>query len=205
MRNFLLGALISVLTVIAIFYFLDKNQQQKTELASSDLILNQINNVGKLVVTEGHFSEVITYKDSKSFYMDLFEAEKKAIVVVNASATIAYDLSKINTKVDTEQKTVTITTIPEPEININPDIKYHELEEAFLNQFTPEDHNTIRAKVVEKLNQKIAASSLTKNAKNRLISELQKIYILTNSLGWKLIYEETPVETGQVFENLILD
>lgn len=203
MRNFLLGALIAVLSVIAIKYFIDKQQTRKTELTSSELILDQIQNVGKLVVTEGHFSEVITYKDAKKIYLDLFTAEKKAIVVVNASASISYDLSKIKHQIDQENKILTITEIPEPEININPEIKYHNMEEDYFNQFTPEDHNLIRKKVTEQLNKKIKASTLTTNAKNRLISELQKIYILTNSLGWKLIYKEETIKTPKVLEDLI--
>lgn len=203
MRNFLLGALIAVLSVIAIKYFIDKSQTRKTELTSSELILDQLQNVGKLVVTEGHFSEVITYQDAKKIYLDLFTAEKKAIVVVNASATISYDLSKIKHQIDQENKTVIITEVPEPEININPDIKYHNMEEDYFNQFTPEDHNLIRKKVTEQLNKKIKASTLTSNAQNRLISDLQKIYILTNSLGWELIYKEKTIKTPKVLENLI--
>ncbi len=201
MRNFLLGALIAVFIALGINYFVTQSRTQKTELQSSDLILDQIKNVGKLVVTEGHFSEVITYKDAKKYYLDILTAEKKAIVVVNAGVTVSYDLSKIKHTIDHENKTLTIISIPDAEININPDIKYHDLEEDFFNQFNPEDHNLIQKEVIRKLNEKIEASTLKSNAENRLISELQKIYILTNSLGWTLVYHGNPITNT---EQLIL-
>ncbi|WP_378178200.1 DUF4230 domain-containing protein [Aquimarina sp. SS2-1] len=197
MRNFLLGALIAVFVVISINYFITQSKTQKTELQSSDLILDQIKNVGKLVVTEGHFSEVITYKDAKKYYLDILTAEKKAIVVVNAGVTVSYDLSKIEHIIDEVNKTLTITKIPEAEININPNIRYHDLEEDFFNQFNPEDHNLIQKEVIRQLNKKIEASTLKSNAENRLISELQKIYILTNSLGWKLVYKGQSVTDSE--------
>ena len=43
------------------------------------------------------------------------------------------------------------------------------------------------------LNKKIENSDLKKNAQNRLISELSKFYILTNSLGWTLKYNEASI------------
>ncbi|WP_027395350.1 MULTISPECIES: DUF4230 domain-containing protein [Aquimarina] len=201
MRNFLLGALIAAFIAVGISYFINQATSQKTELESSDLILDQIKNVGKLVVTEGHFSEVITYKDAKKYYLDILTAEKKAIVVVNAGVTVSYDLSKIKHQIDQTNKTLTITSIPEAEININPNIKYHDLEEDFFNQFSPEDHNLIQKEVTRQLNKKIEASTLKSNAENRLISELQKIYILTNSLGWKLVYKGNSITDS---EQLIL-
>jgi len=49
---------------------------------------------------------------------------------------------------------------------------------------------------------KIEASELKSNAQNRLISELSKFFILTNSLGWTLQYNENPIEDLNQFQNL---
>ncbi|MCK8521444.1 DUF4230 domain-containing protein [Aquimarina sp. D1M17] len=193
MRNFLLGALLMALLAFGIKYFIDRSQLKETELESSNLILTQMKNVGKLVVTEGHFAEVITYKDAKKYYLDMFTSQKAAVVVVNAKVQVSYDLSKIDYIINKDNKTVTITKIPEPEIDINPDIKYHSLIPGFLNKFAPKDHNTIRKKVILQLEKKVQTSSLITNSQNRLLSELQKIYILTNSLGWRLKYNTTEI------------
>ncbi|WP_025741510.1 DUF4230 domain-containing protein [Aquimarina pacifica] len=204
MRNFFIGAIFTAILVFGVTFFIDKHNTEKAVIESSDAILSQIKNVGKLVVTEGHFAEVITYKDDKKLYLDLITATKKAIVVVNAKVLISYDLSMVTHQIDTENKIVTITKIPEPEIDINPEIKYHALEEDFLNQFDPEDHNKIRKTVISELDKRVKTSTLVANSKNRLISELQKIYILTNSLGWTLQYEEKVINTQIDIQELIL-
>jgi hypothetical protein len=80
-----------VIAVVAYKIFNSKSESSTVEYNSS-LIEKQIKNVGKLVVTEGHFSEVLTYKDQKKYLMDLVSFEKKALIIVNADVTVAYDL-----------------------------------------------------------------------------------------------------------------
>ena len=65
------------------------------------MIQEQLKNVGKLVVTEANYSEVFSYADSKKFYFDMFSSDKKVLVIVDAQASISYDLSKVKTKIDT--------------------------------------------------------------------------------------------------------
>lgn len=202
MRNFLLGALLTALLVFGIRYIVDQSNSKKIEVTSSGLILDQIKNVGKLVVTEGHFSDIITYKDDKT-YFKVLSSKKKIIVMVNANVQVSYDLRKIEHSIDQETKTVTITKIPKAEININPEIKYHDIKEGIINKFNPEDHNAIREIVIKELNKKVKKSTVVTNSKNRLISELQKIYILTNSLGWTLKYKDTAIDSQTSIEELI--
>jgi len=58
--------------------------------------------------------------------------------------------------------------------------------------------------VNESLRNKIENSDLKTNAKNRLLSELSKFYILTNSLGWTLEYNQNPVKSLDGLQNLKL-
>jgi hypothetical protein len=55
----------------------------------------------------------------------------------------------------------------------------------------------------ENLKKKIAKSTLKLNAKNRLISELSKILILTSSMGWTLKYDGEVVNNNQKFQSKI--
>jgi hypothetical protein len=52
--------------------------------------------------------------------------------------------------------------------------------------------------------EKIEKSSLKSNAKNRLVSELQKIYILTNSMGWTLEYDGNQIKSSDEMESIKL-
>ncbi|MBT8319872.1 MAG: DUF4230 domain-containing protein [Gramella sp.] len=202
MKNILLSILMVAVVILGFLYWEQKNDEKESLEENTALIKEQIRNVGKLVVTEGAFSQVYTYKNSKSFYLDVISARKKALIVVNAEVTVAYDLSKLNVQVDEENKRVVIRHIPEEEININPNIKYYDVTQDYFNQFEAEDYNKIKNRIEKGLKQKIERSTLKTNAKNRLVSELQKIYILTSSMGWTLEYQGKPIDNSKGFENL---
>ena len=183
------------MAMILIFQSWNKGKEEKSILKENSLLIQQqIKNVSKIVVTEGHFSEVYSYKDSQQLFGPYFTADKKALVVVNAEVTVAYDLNEINFEVDETTKTLRIINIPEPEIKINPDFEYYDVTADYFNPFSAEDYNKIKNNVKASLLKKVKASSLQKNAENRLISELSKFYILTNSLGWTLSYNNEIVK-----------
>ena len=194
MRKILFGVIITLIVLFTFKYCEDKKEDETVLKEHSSLIQEQIKNVGKLVVTEGHFSEVFSYKNSKAIFGDLMSAEKKALVVVNADVTVSYDLSKIEYKIYEASKTLQIISIPKEEIKISPDFEYYDVQADFLNQFEAKDYNSIKDTVKKSLMKKVEASDLKSNAQNRLISELSKFFMLTNSLGWTLQYNENPVE-----------
>lgn len=204
MKKILLGLVIGA-TLLFAFQTCQGEQEDKSTLKENSMLIQQeITNVSKLVVTEGHFAEVYNYKDSKELFGPLLRAEKKALVVVNADVTVAYDLSKIEFEVDEATKTVKIKSIPEAEINLNPDFEYYDVTADYLNQFDATDYNKIKKTVNASLMKKVQASSLLGNAENRLISELQKFYILTNSMGWQLTYKEQTIESLEALQEIKL-
>ena len=200
----LLYVLLLVLTILFGYRFFFKSGDNTVLQENSALIQEQIRNVSKLVVTEGHFSQVFTYKNSKAVFANLVNVEKKALVVVNADVTVSYDLSQIVYELDETSKTLRITYIPEEEINISPDFEYYDVTADFLNPFKAEDYNKIKDKVKGQLMKKIEASNLKSNAQNRLISELSKFYILTSSLGWTLEYKGNTITSSEELQDLKL-
>tara|TARA_R110002051_G_scaffold139763_1_gene212448 strand:+ start:7649 stop:8260 length:612 start_codon:yes stop_codon:yes gene_type:complete len=203
MKKFFVGVVVT-LAFVLIFRSCSEDKKEKSILQeNSMLIQQQIENVSKLIVTEGHFAEVYNYKDSQQLFGPLITAEKKALVVVNADVTIAYDLSKIAFQIDEKSKTLWIKSIPAPEIKLNPDFEYYDVTADFLNQFDAEDYNKIKKNVRASLLKKVEKSSLKTNAENRLLSELSKFYILTNSMGWTLEYKGNIVNKN--LPDLILD
>lgn len=202
MKKFLFGVLLTI--TILLVYRQCTHESTVVINNSSDLIQEQLKNVSKLVVSEGYFSEVFNYENSKEILGEYLIAEKKAIVVVNAKVTIAYDLEKLTYKLDEDTKTLQILSIPDHEVSINPDLEYYDIKEDFLNQFEAKDYNSIKETVNTWLKVKIEKSTLVSNAQNRLISELAKFYILTESLGWKLTYNGVQVKAEDDFEKLLL-
>lgn len=204
MKKYIVGALVVLIIFLTYRYFENRNAERDRLEESTAMIQQQIKNVGKLVVTEGTFSQVFTYNDTRNRFFDVLPARKKALIVVNTRATVAYDLSKLEIELDEENKTVHITHIPKEEINIYPDIKYYDITQDYLNQFSAEDYNKIKTRINKSMREKVEKSTLKSNAQNRLISELQKIYILTSTLGWTLTYNNEEFGTVRDMEELKL-
>ncbi|MDY7395964.1 DUF4230 domain-containing protein [Aureibaculum sp. 2210JD6-5] len=201
MKKVFLGIIIAVVFFFVFRYCENKKDDKAILYENSMLIQEQIKNVGKLIVTEGHFSEVFNYKNSKALFTDYFTADKKALVVVNADVTISYDLSKIEYKIDEATKTLQIISIPKEEISISPDLEYYDIQADYFNPFEAKDYNDIKETIKTSLIKKLQKSDLQKNAKTRLLEELTNFYVLTNSLGWTLKYEEnTIMKKEELFE-----
>jgi len=199
LKRILIGMLI-VVGIFLLFKFCDFKKNDDEDITyNTNLIQQQILNVGKLVVTEGHFSEVITYKNQQKYLLDMVSFEKKALVIVNADVTVAYDLHKMKYDIDEVNKIITIVSIPKEEIKISPDIQFYDVEQSKLNAFTGDDYNKINKSVKVNLAKKIEKSSLKANAQNRLISELSKLLITTSQLGWTLKYDGKVIETEKDF------
>ena len=204
MRNRIIISVVAIVVIILLFKFCEFKKSDDSSIDyNTNLIQQQIVNVGKLVVTEGHFSEVLTYKNQEKYILDMLSFEKKALIIVNADVTVAYDLRKVTYDIDEKNKTITILNIPKEEIKISPDIQFYDVEQSKLNPFTGDDYNKISKSVKANLAKKIAKSSLKTNAQNRLISELSKILILTNTMGWKLQYEGKVIQKEKDFNQKI--
>ena len=198
LKRILIGAGI-IAIIFLLFKFCEFKKSDDELTYNTNLIQQQIVNVGKLVVTEGHFSGVLTFKNQAQYFDGLVSFDKKALIVVNADVTVAFDLRQMKYDIDEKNKTITILSIPKEEIKISPDIKFYDVEQSQMNPFTGDDYNKINKSVKANLAKKIEKSSLKSNAQNRLISELSKMLILTNTMGWKLRYEGKVIESEKDF------
>lgn len=202
MRKILFGICITLFLLWMFQWYRSYQKQSEHLKQSTELIQKQVNDVSKLVVTEGHFSQVFNYEQSEKIFANLLTTKKRALVVVNADVSVAYDLSKVTFEVDQENRTLYITKIPEAEIKISPDIEYYNTSGDYLNPFDAKDINKIKREVTSKIAQKVEESELEKNAQNRLLTEISKFYVLTSSLGWTMVYNETPVTNDDYLNRL---
>jgi Protein of unknown function (DUF4230) len=200
MRNRILIGIGFSVVIFLLFKFCDFKKTDSSSIEyNTNLIQQQIVNVGKLVVTEGHFAEVLTYKDQDTYLGGLVAFDKKALIIINADVTVSYDLHLMQYDIDEKNKILTITNIPKAEIKISPDIQFYDVDQSKLNPFTGDDYNKINKSAKASLAKKIEKSTLKTNAQNRLISELSKMLIVTNSMGWTLEYKGQKVKSEKQF------
>ncbi len=65
MRKIIVGVILTLIFVFAFHYCENKKDKEQQLSETSQLIQLQLQNVGKLIVTEGTFSQVFTFEDSQ--------------------------------------------------------------------------------------------------------------------------------------------
>lgn len=200
MNKFGFGFLIA-LVLFAGFWFFYQGKQEREELrASSELIQKQVQQVGKLIVTEGYYSKVFTFKNSQNLFLNIWKSDKKALVVVNAKATVEYDLRQLVVEIDEKNKTLILKKIPDPVLNIYPDIEYYDVTQDYFNSFEAKDYNKIKNSVTAQIRTQIEKSDLMENSRERLMVELTNLFVLTKSMEWTLMYQEKIIENREQLE-----
>ena len=188
MKKFIIYILVCLIGFF-IAKWMDKNERKAETNEDIQIVVQSIRNMSKLVVTEGVFSEVYSYKNAKKYFYDTFEFNKSAIVTVNAKVQVLFDLEKMVVEIDSIYKKIKIKSIPKEEIVIIPDIKYFDIQQSTFNSFSKEELNAINKKSIEKIKKTAKVEELKKNANERLIIELSKIYQLSAILGWEVVDE----------------
>lgn len=171
--------------LMAKFWYEKKEEKYAKE--EIKVVVNGIQNLSKLVVSEGNFSEMYNYSDAKNYFYGYLSFEKKAMLSVNAKVEVGYDLSKIDIQIDSVGKQIIINKIPKEEINISPDIKYFDLQQSQFNTFSRHELNKLNTKAIEKIKSTITVSQLQTEAKTRLFEELSKIYQLSKIYNWQVV------------------
>lgn len=186
MRNVATYFLIFCVGVLFTYIYLKKDISDR-EKEQTQIILNEVKNVRKLVVVESTFSQMYNYEKSKYFLIEQFSFDKKVVLAVTAKIQISYDLTKLIIETDTIHKKVIINHIPEPEVFISPNISYFDFEQSSFNSFTKEELNKVNAKALKKIKEASNITGLKETAQIQLIKELGKIYKMTTLLDWEFV------------------
>lgn len=191
-KNILLIFLLVLLLLITIGGVIwIQNFENRKVTEDSDIILNQIRHVQKLITIEGYFTELYSHKDYYGFDIPLLR--KKALVRVKAKASIGFDLSKLHPWTDPKSKTLYIQQFPEPEVlSLDHSLDYYDITQGTFNYFTTADYNRINQNAKSFIEQKIAESELIDQAKTHSINTLQTIENLVEGMGWTLQVEPSP-------------
>ncbi|MBF4985669.1 DUF4230 domain-containing protein [Nonlabens mediterrranea] len=196
LKILVLGALMMLAIILIYDYIKDYRTEQENLIAQTELIEKEVRNVSKLIVTEVNYGKVYTYENSKSYGWDFFASKKKALVVSNAKAQVIYDLKNLEYSIDSERKEIVFSKLPDAIININPNLNFYQLDNGILNTFEAKDFNSMKQKISKDIERQIRNSDILKNADDRLLLELTRIFVLSNSLGWTVVYNGKSIENA---------
>ncbi|MBK9024956.1 MAG: DUF4230 domain-containing protein [Saprospiraceae bacterium] len=183
--KYIVGLLAMLILFTSGYFFsqwLQLRQAEKNQI-SSEVILNRIKEVSKLVTVEGYFSEMYNYKNYYNLEWSMFT--KKALVRVKAKVSMGVDLNKVNIKLDNVNKVISMDRLPEPEIiSLDHDIDYYDITEGTFNTFTPEDFNKINSDAKDYIRKVAIQSELPARAKLQSQKSIETIKLIAESAGW---------------------
>jgi len=192
--NLILFIILSMLLMLAAGYFLGyKSDIFKTrESETSEVMLEKVAKVFKMVAVEGQVSEIYDYKSYQ--FWDISLLRKKVLVRVTAKVSIGYDLENVNFITDESTKTIRIENFPEPELlSIDHDLDYYDMQESVFNEFSADDLTKINQRAKEYvvgLVQKGPLMDTANEQKDDIISLLSDLFLQT---GWTLEVEDRPI------------
>ncbi|MCO6480416.1 MAG: DUF4230 domain-containing protein [Phaeodactylibacter sp.] len=197
-------ALIGIIAVFALgfwaasWYFRQKADEEVR--SQGTVLLEKVSKVRKLVTVEGNFVELYDETNIRKFtlYMPLpstWSFSKQAILKVTGKVLVGYDMEKIGISVDSLQRRIIISNLPEPRIlSIDHEVEYKNLEESFFNSFTPEDYTRINKNAKAVLSRKAEESRLIDEARREGNQMLDVMRYMVESAGWELVVEKEGIE-----------
>lgn len=201
MRRLLVVLSIVVVFALGIFvtrYFYETKSVTTEE--KSDVVLERVKKVAKLITVEGYFSEVYDYKDYWGYDFGIFR--KKALVRVRAKVSVGYDLNEMKIDANEQSKTIKVTNLPAPKIlSIDHDLDYYDISEGTFNSFTEEDYNKINTNAKKFIEKKAAESDLMEVARKEGNQALDLMKFIAESAGWK--FEIAGVNEPNVLDTLL--
>lgn len=181
---FIVGAVLSFLIV--------KNYFTRQDVIEDTRVINhEIQRLNKMIVIEQNYSAFRTkkYNDYSPKYLNFLN--KNIVLYITAKAQVTYDMKKMKIEVDSVNKKINIISLPEPELNVFPNVEIYSMEESVFNSFSKADLNTVMAEGKRDIKKEVENSNIKSLGHNQLISNLKDLYAIAKLYHWEII-DETP-------------
>lgn len=150
----------------------------------STVLLEKIEKVFKIVLAEGHFSEIYDHTSEKEVLFGLHTLNKKALIVAKAKVLVGFDFAKVKVRWQEGSRKMIIEEFPEPEIlSTDSDYKFYDIDQGLFNKFKNEEYTALLADAKQTMQNKAIASELPKIAKKQAVVMLSQ---MAGSMGWDI-------------------
>ncbi len=149
----------------------------------SNILLERIEKVFKVVLTEGYFTEIYDH-NSKKDYFGLFKANKKALVIARARVSVGFDFSKVKFRREEGTRKLLIEEFPPAEIiSMDTDYKFYDINQGFLHKFSNEDYTALLSEAKKLMQEKAFESELPQMADKQIAVMVSQ---LAASMNWEI-------------------
>ncbi|WP_089757095.1 DUF4230 domain-containing protein [Chryseobacterium soldanellicola] len=180
---FLAGALIMLLLFFGLKSCL--NLGGKTEKSDYYILTNQISKMNKMVVLEQDISSMQKTKMSYEFFGSEMTSNN-IITYTKTNAQVSYDLNKMKMKVDSINKKLIITELPDANIRITPSVEIQSMDDSFFNRISEKDIKNVTQKAKETAVKSINQNKLRDEGHKQLMENLNNIFVLAKALNYTI-------------------
>ncbi|KFF02173.1 DUF4230 domain-containing protein [Chryseobacterium luteum] len=189
MRNYkvIISFAAGILVMLILFFGLKScfNMGGKTEKSDYYILTNQISKMNKMVVLE---QDISSMQKTKMGY-EVFGKEvsnNSIITYTKTNAQVSYDLNKMKMEVDSINKKLVITELPEAEIRITPSVEIQSLDDSFFNRISEKDIKNVTQKAKETAVNSVNQNQLRTEGRKQLMENLNNIFVLAKALNYTI-------------------
>ncbi|MBP1164010.1 MULTISPECIES: DUF4230 domain-containing protein [unclassified Chryseobacterium] len=161
------------------------NLGNKTEKSDYYILTNQISKMNKMVVMEQNTSSM--QKTKMGYEVFGKEVSSNSIITyTKTNAQVSYDLNKMKIEVDSINKKLIITELPDADIRITPSVEIQSLDDSFINRISEKDIKNVTQKAKETAEKSIDQNQLRSEGRKQLIENLNNIFVLAKALNYEI-------------------
>ncbi|AZB32811.1 DUF4230 domain-containing protein [Chryseobacterium bernardetii] len=157
----------------------------KTEKSEYYILTNQISKMNKMVVIEQNNSTMQKTKMGYEF-MGKEVSSNSIITFTKTNAQVSYDLNKMKIEVDSINKKLVITELPDADIRITPSVEIQSMDDSFFNRISEKDIKNVTAKAKETAIKSIDQNQLRTEGRKQLMENLDHIFVLAKALNYTI-------------------
>lgn len=189
MRNYktILSFVAGAGAMILLFFGLKSclNFGGKTEKSEYYILTNQISKMNKMVVIEQNSSSMQKTKMGYEF-MGKEVSSNSIITFTKTNAQVSYDLNKMKIEVDSINKKLVITELPDADIKITPSVEIQSMDDSFFNRISEKDIKNVTTKAKETAIKSIDQNQLRSEGRKQLMENLDNIFVLAKALNYTI-------------------
>ncbi|SHF74542.1 DUF4230 domain-containing protein [Chryseobacterium vrystaatense] len=189
MRNYkvIISFAAGIIAMLILFFGLKSclNLGGKTEKSDYYILTNQISKMNKMVVMEQNVSSM--QKTKMGYEVFGKEVSNNSIITyTKTNAQVSYDLNKMKIEVDSINKKLVITEIPDADIRITPSVEIQSLDDSFFNRISEKDIKNVTQKAKENAMKSIDQNQLRTEGRKQLMENLNNIFVLAKALNYTI-------------------